>query len=68
MFKYCITLLAIEWFRCIQDAEIQPNNEVNFLYGGNDTGKTTALNAIALAALLDDSIQLQNSDFCRTSN
>ena len=63
MFKYCITLLAIEWFRCIQDAEIQPNNEVNFLYGGNDTGKTTALNAIALAALLDDSIQLQNSDF-----
>ena len=63
MFTYFISFLTIFHFRCICDVTIEAIDGANLLYGGNDTGKTTVLDAIALAALLDNSIQLVDSDF-----
>ena len=63
MFKYFITELTIKLFRCIPKVTMEPNKGVNLLYGGNDSGKTTILEAISLIALQDSSIQLVDSDF-----
>ena len=63
MFKHFITELKIEGFRCIKNATMKPINGVNLLYGGNDSGTTTVLEAIALLALQDSFIQLVDSDF-----
>ena len=63
MLKFYIAILTIIRFRCIRKATIKPIDGVNLFYGGNDSGKTTVLNAIGLAALLDSSIRLVDSDF-----
>ena len=63
MFKHFITELIIKRFRCIENTEMMPINGVNLLYGGNDSGTTTVLEAVALVALQDSSIQLVDSDF-----
>ena len=63
MFGYYIIQLSIVHFRCIEDVKMTTIFGANFLYGGNDSGKTTILEALGLAALLDNSIRLLDSDF-----
>ena len=63
MFKYFIVYLAIVQFRCISNVSLQPIKNVNIFVGGNDIGKSTLLEAIAMLVRQDSSIPVLETDY-----
>ena len=63
MFKYFIKFLKIVQFRCISNVRLKPIKNVNIFVGGNDIGKSTLLEAIALLARQDSSIPVLETDY-----
>src|SRR5258705_13479301 len=62
-----IKSLAIERFRGIERLDWRPDDAVNFLIGGGDSGKSTVLHAIALLFSPTNSVQVLETDYFNRS-